>query len=215
MDTEGEIINAEFTVKKSAARSPSIANLAGALAKAQGMMRGASKDAVNPHFKSKYADLASVWDAIREPLARNELAVLQFPRSTPDGIEVETMLTHSSGEWVSESLLLPTAKWDAHGIGSAITYARRYGLSAIAGVAPEDDDGNAAQAAQQKVNDAKDKARAALLATMTAAADKGTASYEAFWKSMTKEQRIAMGDEHPRLKQRAIDNDADSDITRE
>lgn len=125
-------------------RSGSIAALAAALAKAQGCIGIAAKTSANPFFKSKYADLASVWEAIRAPLSSNGLAIIQFPRSTRDGVEVETVLTHESGEYVAETLSLPVAKHDAQGVGSAITYARRYGLQSIAGVAPDDDDGNAA-----------------------------------------------------------------------
>lgn len=125
-------------------RSESIAALAAALAKAQGEMQGAVKDSENPFFSSKYADLASVWDACRAALSKNGLAVIQMPRSDENGIEVETVLAHSSGEWMSETLRMPVVKTDAQKVGSAITYARRYALAAFVGVAPEDDDGNAA-----------------------------------------------------------------------
>lgn len=142
-------------------RSDSIGELATAIAKAQGQMRGALKDSANPFFKSKYADLASIWDAIREPFSVNGLAVLQFARSTPAGVEVETTLVHESGELMSETLAMPVAKQDAQGVGSAITYARRYGLAAIAGVAPDDDDGNAASgnlpSAEQVAASARDQ----------------------------------------------------------
>lgn len=130
-------------------RSDSIAALAAALAKSQGQISGAAKDSANPFFKSRYADLSSVWEACRAALAKNELAVMQFDRSTDNGVEVETLLAHSSGEWVSETLALPVAKKDAQGIGSALTYARRYALSAMVGVAPDDDDGNAASRVQK------------------------------------------------------------------
>jgi hypothetical protein len=103
-------------------------------------MRGAVKDSANPFFKSKYADLASIWDACREPLSKNELAIIQIPQC--DGIE--TILAHSSGEWIKGFLKISPAKQDAQSIGSALTYARRYALAAMVGIAPEDDDGNAA-----------------------------------------------------------------------
>ena len=126
-------------------RSEQIGELAAALAKAQGQMTGAKKDSDNPFFKSKYADLASVVDAIREPFAENGLAYVQAPCPTEgDRVEVETVLMHSSGQWVSSTVEVPVTKQDAQGYGSALTYARRYGLQAIAGVAAEDDDGNAA-----------------------------------------------------------------------
>ena len=120
-----------------------ITELSAALAKAQGQIKGAAKDSENPHFRSKYADLASVWEACRKPLADNGLSVVQSPRLAAVGegwfVEVETMLLHSSGQWITDTLAVPVTKVDAQGVGSAITYERRYALSAIVGVAPEDD----------------------------------------------------------------------------
>ena len=127
-------------------RSDSIAALAAALSKAQSAMTGAKKDSVNPHFKSKYADLASVWDACREPLTKNGLSVIQMPGKDEVGYYVETVLAHSSGEFVSCKLHIVPIKDDPQGLGSSITYARKYALAAIAGIAPDDsdDDGEAA-----------------------------------------------------------------------
>ena len=124
--------------------STSIGALAAALAKAQSNIKGALKDSSNPFFKSKYADLSSVWEACREPLTKQELSVIQTVSGDSTNIIVTTMLVHSSGEWVKDSLTMAPVKQDPQGAGSAITYARRYALAAIAGVAPEDDDGNAA-----------------------------------------------------------------------
>lgn len=126
-----------------------IGNLAAALAKAQGMMKGATKDAENPAFKrgntvSKYADLAAVWDACREALSKNELSVVQLVSGGPDPISVTTTLMHSSGEYVSSTMTGRPTKPDVQGIGSTVTYLRRYSLMAIVGIAAEDDDGNAA-----------------------------------------------------------------------
>lgn len=133
-------------------KSESIAGLAAALAKAQGQMKGAIKDSANPFFKSKYADLASVVEAIRAAFSANGLSYIQTVEpSDKDEVRVETTLLHSSGEWISCGVLsLPVSKVDAQGYGSALTYARRYSLSAAVGVAPEDDDGNAASAAKPK-----------------------------------------------------------------
>lgn len=125
-------------------RSESIAKLAVALAKAQAAMKGAVKDSQNPFFKSKYADLESVWDACRKPLTDNELSVIQIPAGGHDSLSVLTVLMHSSGEWISGELLLNPKAWDPQGIGSAITYGRRYALAAFAGVYQTDDDGEAA-----------------------------------------------------------------------
>lgn len=120
----------------------------GALAKAQAKIEGALKDSENPYFSSKYADLGAVWDACREPLTANGIAILQFPDYDPETkcVSVETILTHTDGFDKSSSLRIPVSKTDAQGIGSAITYGRRYALMAAVGIAPEDDDGNAAVA---------------------------------------------------------------------
>lgn len=126
-------------------KSDDIKELAMALSKAQAILKGALKDSSNSFFKNKYADLASCWDACREPLAANGLSVVQTPcNDAPDSISLETILMHSSGQWISSVFSMPVSKHDAQAVGSAITYARRYALSAIIGIAPEDDDGNAA-----------------------------------------------------------------------
>ena len=133
-------------------KSESIKELATALAKAQGQIKGAVKDSANPFFKSKYADLASVVEAIRSAFAANGLSYIQSVEpSDKDEVRVETTILHSSGEWIGCGVLaLPVSKVDAQGYGSALTYARRYSLSAATGVAPEDDDGNAATVAKPK-----------------------------------------------------------------
>ena len=133
-------------------KSESIKELAAALAKAQGVMKGALKDSANPFFKSRYADLASVVEAIRAAFSANGLSYIQTVEpSDKDEVRVETTLLHASGEWISCGILsLPVSKIDAQGYGSALTYARRYSLSAAVGVAPEDDDGNAASLAKPK-----------------------------------------------------------------
>lgn len=121
-------------------RSEQINELAAALAKAQGQMRPASKNTVNPHFRNRYADLASVVDALREPLSANGLSYTQLVGHAEGSVLVETVLMHSSGQWLSSELALRPAKADAQGVASAITYGRRYSLQAIAGLASDDDD---------------------------------------------------------------------------
>jgi ERF superfamily protein len=126
--------------------------IATALASAQAKMSGAKKDATNPHFRSQYADLASVWEACREALTSNGIAVVQMTEpSDKDEVVIVTRLAHKSGQWYEGELHLPVSKADAQGYGSALTYARRYALAAAVGVAPEDDDGNAATAAKPTV----------------------------------------------------------------
>jgi hypothetical protein len=130
--------------------SPTIGKLAGALAKAQGMMTGAVKDSTNPFFKSSYADLASVIESGREALSKNGLAVIQTNRQSDIGVVVITTLAHESGEWIRGELNMRPVKSDPQGIGSCITYARRYSLSAIIGTAQVDDDGNQASGKDKK-----------------------------------------------------------------
>ena len=131
-------------------KSESIKSLAIALNKAQGEMGGAAKGANNPFFKSKYADLGSVVQAIKEPFANNGLSYVQLPVEDNGRIGIETILMHSSGEWLSGSFTVQLSKQDAQGAGSAITYCRRYSLQAVAGIPSEDDDGNAASKQQAK-----------------------------------------------------------------
>ena len=133
--------------------SESIKELATALAKAQGELEGAKKDSANPFFKSKYADLSSVVDAIKASFPTNGLSYVQTVVTAEHGVGVETMLMHSSGEWLrGEPFFIPVNKSDAQGFGSALTYARRYSLSAVAGIKAEDDDGNAAAKAAPNAN---------------------------------------------------------------
>jgi len=127
-------------------KSESIGKLAAALAKAQGQIKEAKRDSANPFFKTTYADLGAIWEACREALVSNGLAVIQVAENGGDGlVSVSTILAHESGEWIGGALTLKPVKDDPQGAGSAITYARRYGLAAIVGVAPGgDDDGEAA-----------------------------------------------------------------------
>lgn len=113
-------------------------------------LEAATKTANNPHFKSKYADLPAVIDAIKPHLSKHGLAFMQMPKPSEGGVSIETVLIHSSGDKLSMGVLfVPANKHDAHGYGSALTYARRYALQTCFGLPTEDDDGNAAVKAQQ------------------------------------------------------------------
>jgi len=130
--------------------SENINELATALAAAQAEMGAAVKDAANPFFKSKYADLGEVVRAVKQPFANHGLSYTQFPVREGESAGVVTMLMHKSGQYIRQAYTLPLAKFDAQAVGSAITYARRYALQAIAGIPSADDDGNlAVQAAPQ------------------------------------------------------------------
>jgi hypothetical protein len=125
-------------------KSDSIKELATALALAQGTIENASKNATNPAFKSKYADLAEIINTVRPVFSEHGLSVVQFPSFDAGVASVETVVMHKSGEWMSGIASAPITKQDAQGVGSAITYLRRYSLAAVAGIAQEDEDANSA-----------------------------------------------------------------------
>ena len=126
-------------------QSESIADLAAALSKAQASITGALKDSANPFFKSKYADLASCWDACRKPLTDNGLAVIQTIEAGEGRAVLVTTLCHASGEWIKSYCPILTKDDSPQGQGSGITYARRYALAAMVGLAQIDDDAEASQ----------------------------------------------------------------------
>jgi len=123
--------------------SPTTAALDAALAKAQGEVQTAVKDKQNPAFRSRYADLASVWEACRAVVSKHGISVTQWPVSSEDGrVHLITRVAHA-GEWMQAEFAIPAHKQDAHGYASACTYLKRIGLTAAIGVvADDDDDGN-------------------------------------------------------------------------
>lgn len=146
-------------------------SLIGALAKALPELEGAKKNKANPAFKSKYADLSAVIEAL-EPIKAEGLWYRQHSHESSDGVMVETFYIHTSGEQLSAgSLFMPATKKDAQGFGSALSYARRYALQLAFGLATEDDDGNAAVKGQgqQKVALIDDAQWSELVQTMEAA----------------------------------------------
>jgi hypothetical protein len=129
--------------------------IASALVKAQKAFGPALKTATNPHFKSRYADLAACVEAVIGGLNDNGIALVQRTSLDDAGVTVETVFVHESGEMLEcGKLHVPAAKHDPQGYGSALTYARRYSLMAACGIAPEDDDGNAGSKPAPKVTDA-------------------------------------------------------------
>jgi hypothetical protein len=162
--------------------SSDIGKLAPALAGALGEIANAAKDSKNPHFKSTYASLASVIDATKATLASHGLVVVQAPGWQDGRVTVTTRIIHTSGEWIEATAEAPAPKADPQGVGSAVTYLRRYSLAAMCGITQEDDDGETATARQPKITDAAwrqlqsdvnrlgdrttDKARAGMLAVI-------------------------------------------------
>jgi hypothetical protein len=207
--------------------SDDISALAEALSKAQGAIDDASKGSINPHFKSKYADLAAVRSVIREPLAVNDLSIVQLPKTVQGGVEVTTMLLHKSGQYISESLFMPSGKPDAHGFGSAISYARRYSLMSILCLAADDDDGNGAvERPPQQFNIDPNKVKVTLpasdfaidvletsklLAEAQEIAKKGSAAMRDWWSGLKADQRnLLSSDQLKKLKAAAaaVDKEA-------
>jgi hypothetical protein len=185
----------------------SIAELADALSIAQGQIDAASKGSVNPYFKSRYADLNALREVIREPLAANGLSIMQFASTQGDFVSVETVLAHSSGEYVSNTLSLPVGrKFDKEGnplpldvqsIGSAITYARRYALSAILSLAADDDDGNAAVGSAPPRQ--PKSSPTALMRPGREAAEKGTEELRKWWDSLHENDRSSLAPEDRKI----------------
>jgi hypothetical protein len=132
-------------VKEPKMQTPDFAKIATALVKAQKAFGPALKSSSNPHFRSKYADLSACVEAVIDALNDNGIALTQQVHECDNGVVVETVFIHESGATMSCGRLhVPASKQDAQGYGSALTYARRYSLMAACGIAPEDDDGNAA-----------------------------------------------------------------------
>lgn len=125
--------------------SESVTKISAALLKAQRSITFAAKDATNPHFKNKYADLPAVIDAIKPALNEAGIMFMQTPSPSDSGsLALTTRLLHESGEWIEDTATVPLPKNDPQGYGSAMTYARRYSLAAMTGLYQDDDDGNAA-----------------------------------------------------------------------
>jgi hypothetical protein len=125
--------------------SPTISTLSAALVAATSEMEHATKNALNPHFGNRYANLSEVIDVTQPILARHGLSLNQFPGDYVDGVlTLHNLLMHSSGEWIMSDSQAPLAKSDPQGVGSGLTYLRRYSLAAICGITQEDDDGNSA-----------------------------------------------------------------------
>lgn len=140
-------------------RSESLKEIATALVKAQAQVKAAVKSGVNPHFKNKYAPVEEVIAACKDALNSNGISFIQGAEpSEGDILSLSTMLLHTSGEWIESTLTMRPVRNDPQGIGSCITYARRYSLAAICGVASdEDDDGNAASETPAAPKPKKDK----------------------------------------------------------
>lgn len=166
--------------------------IAAALVKAQKAFGPALKTHSNPHFKSKYADLSACIEAVIDGLNSNGIFLMQPAHECADGVTVETIFIHESGEQLSAGKLhVPAVKQDPQGYGSALTYARRYSLMAACGIAPEDDDGNAARNHRQPEPAAIDmspKARAGRITDGVKAGDaEGAAAAMAGWDDELRE----------------------------
>lgn len=177
-------------------------SIATALVNARKAFGPALKTKTNPHLKAKYADLGACLEAVEDALTASGIWLYQETSECPDGVTVETVFLHESGESLRcGKLHVPAIKSDPQGYGSALTYARRYSLMTACGIAAEDDDGQAASRKQAKA-DADLMTRAAL------ACNSGTAKYAAFWGGLSKDKRSAIGVQaHADFKAKAAEND--------
>lgn len=137
-------------------QSESVAKLAPALVKAQAEVQHATKDSKNPHFRSDYASLQSVLDTIKPVFAAHGLCVVQIPGFEAGHATLDTVIVHESGEWMAGLSGAPIQKQDPQGVGSALTYLRRYSLTALAGIAQADDDGHAASGKAEAISLARE-----------------------------------------------------------
>lgn len=124
--------------------SETVGEIAKALAAVHGEIENAKKNAKNPHFRSDYADLAEIINTATPVLTKHGISIVQSPGMADGLVTVESIMLHTSGEWIKGTAAAPMQKQDPQGVGSAVTYLRRYSLAALCGIAQEDDDGNAA-----------------------------------------------------------------------
>jgi threonine dehydrogenase-like Zn-dependent dehydrogenase len=133
-------------------QSEQINELATALAKAQGQFKTAEEDKKNPHFKNTYSSINAIQNACREELSKNGLSVLQLLEQEADSLFIVTTLIHASGQWIKSKMRVSSKEMPPQALGSAITYMKRYALSAFLGIASgDDDDGNQAQEAAKNI----------------------------------------------------------------
>jgi hypothetical protein len=173
--------------------------IASALVKAQSQFAPAIKTSVNSHFRNRYANLEACVTAVIDALNSNGIFLHQATHTDDSGVTVETIFLHESGEMLSGGKLhVPAPKHDPQGYGSALSYARRYSLMTACGIAPEDDDGNAASRPQQAPKAVA--ADAELVASSKAAASGGKAHFGEYWKGLSAQQRDALKPHLPELK---------------
>jgi len=170
-----------------------------AFLKAQKGFAPALKTSTNPHFKSRYADLSAVVEAVIDSLNENGIGLLQVTHPSTTGVAIETILIHESGEKLSGGVLtVPAAKQDPQGYGSALTYARRYSLMATCGIAPEDDDGNAASKNPSSYISAVSPIRPNPELLVRGA--KSLDELATIWQKLTPEERLIVSDTKDEMK---------------
>jgi hypothetical protein len=175
--------------------------IAAALVKAQKEFGPALKTATNPHFRSKYASLDACVEAVIDALNNNGIFLMQYTHPCEDGVIVETMFIHESGENMSGGKLhVPASKQDPQGYGSALTYARRYSLQAACGIAPEDDDGNAAFKSKPEPKKPAVGTRDKDTLTFILENCEDLSSMQAEWTKMTPDERLLVNDVKDKLK---------------
>ena len=170
-----------------------INEIAPALVLAQSQMGGAKKDSKNPFFKSNYSDLTSVMQAVSVPFSENDLCFIQGAEYVEGRIAVATRIIHKSGQWIESTIELPAIKNDPQAYGSAVTYAKRYGLQAMAGVPSIDDDAQYASAVEVKHAHAAEKSAGDKYRELKAKFDecRSLADLHLLWGELSKEEMNA------------------------
>lgn len=190
-------------------------NIYEAFINAQKEFEPALKNSTNPHFRSKYADLGACIDAIKDALNRHDIGLMQITHECDDGVAIETIFIHKSGECLKSGILrLPATKKDAQGYGSALTYARRYSLMAAVGIAPEDDDGEHATRShnehkknyglQGKIEEIKKhhNRKEELILQAEEKSAMGMRDLVSWWKSLSDTDHSLIKDEMPKFKEK-------------
>jgi hypothetical protein len=190
------------------------AELMGALASAQAEIENASKTSANPHFKSRYADLAEVLNTCRPVLAKHGICIMQSTGFDGATVAVSTVLAHKSGGWVSAVSNCVPAKTDAQGIGAATTYLRRYSLAAIVAIAQEDDDGQSAQHAGKPAPTRTPAGIDKWLDARQALRDASNMSeLGAIWRDLSAEARKVLAQEKDSAKTRLAASEASTEVS--
>ena len=190
--------------------SKEIGELVKALAKVQGSIKPAKRESTNPFFKAKYADLTSVWDSCRKELSQNNLVIIQTTKGNDGKVTVITTLAHESGQWIRGEISLRPVKTDPQGYGSALTYARRYSLAAMVGIATGEDD-DAEDATRGKKEKVKTTYLGNKVKPATTAEEKELAEIDELGETKVKDEQVLSEEEAQKAQNKALEQKPEHD----